>query len=1014
MGAFNLSSWALAHKSFVVFLLAVAAIAGALSYMRLGRSEDPEFTIKTMVVQANWPGAHMQDTLHQITDRIERKLQELPDLDNLKSITTPGQALIYVTLSDETPPARVADNWYQVRKKLADIRHELPSGMVGPFYDDEFGDTFGIIYGFTADPGFSARELRDYVDRARDRILQLHDIGKAQLIGTQDEKVYISFSTRRLASLGIDPNAVIAQIRNQNAVVPAGQIVTHSDTARLEVTGAFGSEAEIGDLTISTSSGVVRLGDIVTVSRGTVDPPQPMFRVQGQPAIGLAMSMRAGGDVLALGREIHATLEAVRADLPIGIEAVQVTDQTAVVEHAVSGFTRALAEAVAIVLLVSFVALGLRAGFVVFVSIPLVLALTFLAMELHGIALQRVSLGALIIALGLLVDDAMITVEMMVSKLEEGMDRARAAAFAWTSTAFPMLTGTLVTVAGFVPVGFAKSAAGEYANSLFWVIGYALLLSWVVAVLISPIVGVWVLPARIARKHEGEGRVLSAFRRFLTRALHWRLSIVAGTVALFALSLFGATRLPQQFFPASDRPELIVDLRLPNSASIERTRDIVVGVERLIAADPAIAEMSFYVGEGAIRFYLPMDVQAPADYIAQGVLVAKEGEDQKALVARLQAALDEQFPDAISRVAPLELGPPVGWPVQFRVSGEDLEATRTLAWKVADAVAAQPGAVNVNLDWNEPSRLIRIHVDQDRARLVGLSSSDLSQALLAVTNGVDITELRDDIYLVNVVGRGDNAERRDVDTLLALQIPLGDGRTVPLISVARFDYTTTQPVVWRRDRLPTITVRADVAPGTTAEALTTAAMPTIDRLAQTHRDMRIVTGGSVEESEKGLGSVVAVFPLMIILTLVILMAQLQSVQLLLLVLSVVPLGVIGVVGALMVTGLPVGFIAVLGIVALIGMIARNSVILVEQIEQRRAHGEDDWHALIDATVGRARPILLTAAAAILGMIPIAREVFWAPLAVSVIGGLSVATVLTLVFLPALYALWFRLTPPAKA
>ncbi|OWJ74385.1 efflux RND transporter permease subunit [Haematobacter genomosp. 1] len=1013
MGGFNLSSWALAHRSFVTLILVLAALAGGLSYLRLGRSEDPSFTIKTMVLQANWPGATMDDTLHQVTDRLERKLQELQDLDNLKSLTTPGQTIIYVTLSDATPPERVDDDWYQVRKKVADMGRELPSGVLGPFFNDEFGDTYGIIYAFTADPGFSERELRDVVDAARDRVLRLPGIGKAELIGTQDEKIWIEFSTRRLASLGIDPEAVIAQIQNQNAVVPAGEIVTSADSTRLEVTGAFGSEAEIDNLTIATQSGVVRLDDIATVRRGPVDPAQPMFRVAGQPAIGLAMSMKEGGDVLALGQQIDTVIAQVKSGLPIGMEVSQVSNQTAVVQHAVSGFTRALTEAVVIVLAVSFIALGLRAGLVVFVSIPLSLMLVFLAMELYGIALQRVSLGALIIALGLLVDDAMITVEMMVSKLEEGMEKAKAAAYAWTSTAFPMLTGTLVTVAGFVPVGFAKSAAGEYANSLFWVIAFALILSWIVAVLASPIVGVWVLPARIKRKHEGEGRYVAAFRRFLTRALHWRWPIVIGTLLLFALSILGAMRLPQQFFPPSDRPELLLDLNLPQSSSIERTRQVVTEVEKIVAAEAEVESFSFYVGEGAIRFYLPMDVLPPASYTAQGVLVTTADADRPALTARLQRVLDDRFPDVLSRVAPLELGPPVGWPVQIRVSGEDLGAVRDLAWQVADVMGAAPGAVNVNLDWNEPARLIRIRVDQDRARLVGLSSAQLAQALLAVTSGVNITQIRDDIYLVDVVGRGAENERRDVDTLLALQIPLGGGRTVPLISVASFDYATSQPVVWRRDRLPTITVRADVV-NITAEAMAAGIAPAIDRLAAANPEMRLETGGVVEESEKGLGSVVAVFPLMVILILVILMAQLQSVQLLILVLSVVPLGLIGVVAALMITGLPVGFIAVLGIVALIGMIARNSVILVEQIEQHRAAGEDGWSALIDATVSRARPIVLTAAAAILGMIPIAREVFWAPLAFSVIGGLTVATVLTLVFLPALYALWFRLEPQPPA
>lgn len=1006
----NLSAWALAHRSFVSFIMVLAAVAGALSYMRLGRSEDPDFTIKTMVVQANWPGGTIQQTLDQITDRLEKKLQETPSLDNLRSVTTPGQAIIYVTLKDTTAAAAVPEIWYQVRKKVSDIRTTLPSGVVGPFFDDEFGATFGIIYGFVADPGFSGRELRDKVEEARDRLLRLPDIGKVQLIGAQDEKIYVEFSTRRAASLGLDPNAVIATIQNQNAVMPPGEVTGERDRTILEVSGAFRNEDDIRDLNIATSSGFVRLGDIATVRRGPADPPQPVFRVGGRQAIGLAVSMASGGDVLVLGQRIAATMAAVQNDLPLGMEVTQVANQPAVVQTAVSGFTRALVEAVVIVLGVSFVTLGLRAGLVVFVSIPLVLALTFLAMEFKGIALQRVSLGALIIALGLLVDDAMITVEMMVSKLEQGMDRLKAAAFAYTSTAFPMLTGTLVTVAGFVPVGYARSSAGEYANSMFWVIGFALLISWIVAVLLSPIIGVLVLPRTLARAEAGESRLTRLFRHVLERSLHARVLVVVVVAALFALSLFGATRLPQQFFPSSDRPELLVDLQMPQLSSLKATAAMVGKVETLISDDKDVASWSFYAGEGAIRFYLPMDIQAPADYRAQAVVVAKDLAARTRIQNRLQETLDRDFPDLTARVAPLELGPPVGWPIQYRVSGDDIPALRTLAWKVSDALAAVPGVRDIHLDWNVPVRTIRIAVDQDRARLVGLNSSQLSQVLLAVTTGVTITQLRDATYLVDVIGRAVPDERGDIDTLRALQIPVGDGRTVPLLSVATIDYTTSQPVVWRRDRQPTITVQADISGRLTAADAVEQASPAIAALRAANPGSGIVVGGAVEESSKGLGSVIAVVPVMIVVMLIVLMVDLQSAQRLLIVLSVAPLGLIGVVGAMLIADKPIGFIAVLGVIALIGMITRNSVILVDQIEQRRAEGEDQWQALIDATVSRARPILLTAAAAILGMIPIAREVFWAPLAFSVIGGLSIATVLTLIFLPCLYALWFRIHP----
>lgn len=1009
----NLSEWALAHRSFVIFIALLAAVAGALSYFRLGRGEDPDFTIKTMVVQANWPGASIGDTIDQITDRLEKKLQETPSLDNLRSMTTPGQAIIYVTLKDTTAAATVPDIWYQVRKKIGDIRQTLPSGTLGPFFNDEFGDTFGIVYGFSSDPGFSKRELRDWTEDARDRILRLPDVGKVQLVGTQDEKIYIEFSTRRLASLGLDPNAVVATIQNQNAVVPSGVITSEADRTLLEVSGAFRSQDDIRDLNIATRSGFVRLGDIASIRRGTVDPPQPMLRVNGREAIGLAVSMSSGGDVLALGRAIDKAMAAFERELPLGINVVQVAKQPAVVQTAISGFTQALVEAVLIVLAVSFLTLGFRAGLVVFVSIPLVLALTFLAMEMKGIALQRVSLGALIIALGLLVDDAMITVEMMVSKLEEGMDRAKAAAYAYTATAFPMLTGTLVTVAGFIPVGYARSASGEYANSMFWVIGFALLLSWVVAVLISPIIGVAVLPKTLARGEHGEGRARRIFRSVLEHSLRARWLVLAGALLVFAASAFGATKLKQQFFPASDRPELILDLTMPERSSISATSTIVGRIEPMIAADSDVASWSFYVGQGAIRFYLPMDIQAPADYRVQAVIVAKDIAARDRLRARLQDKLDRDFPDVTARVAPLELGPPVGWPVQFRVSGADPKALRGAALAVANAVAAVPGARDVHLDWNLPIRQLRIAVDQDRARLVGLNSAQLAQALQAVTSGLTITQLRDATYLVDVVARAVPEERGDIDTVRTLQIPIGGGRTVPLISIADIDYEIAQPVIWRRDRQATVTVLADVA-GTTPADVVRAAQPGVDAAIRGMPGVTVALGGTVEQSQKGFGSVLAVVPAMVVVMLIVLMIDLQSIQRLIIVISVAPLGLIGVVIAMLAAAKPMGFIAVLGVIALIGMITRNAVILVDQIEKHRSAGEDQWHAVIEATIARTRPIMLTSAAAILGMIPIAREVFWAPLAFAIIGGLSIATVLTLIFLPALYVVWFRIRPPQES
>ncbi|SPL62646.1 efflux RND transporter permease subunit [Ochrobactrum soli] len=1010
----NLSQWALSHRPFVAFIMVLAAIAGALTYTRLGRSEDPDFTVKTMVVQTYWPGGTIDETVEQVTDRLEKKLQELPSLDNLRSVTNPGVSTIFVTLKDTTAPARVADEWYQARKKVTDIRATMPSGVEGPFFDDEFGDTFGIIYGLVSDPGFSERELRDWAEVARKRLILIPDVGKIQLIGTQDEKIYIEFSTRHVASLGLDVNAIVSAIQNQNGVTPAGAITSEHDHVIVNVSGAFRDEDDIRNLNIATASGFVRLSDIATVRRGLADPAQPMFRIDGRRALGIAISMAAGGDVLMLGDRIAATMAGFQASLPLGIDVVRVAYQPDVVQTAVSGFTRALFEAVGIVLAVSFVTLGLRAGLVVFVSIPLVLALTFLAMSVAGISLQRVSLGALIIALGLLVDDAMITVEMMVAKLEEGVDRFKAASFAYTSTAFPMLTGTLVTVAGFIPVGYARSAAGEYANSLFWVIAFALLLSWIVAVLVSPIVGILVLPRTLVRSQGRERRIQRAFRVVLEHCLRARITVVAIVAGLFLLSLAGITKVPQQFFPSSDRSELLLDLQMPQRSSIQATAAMVDRLDKLLAADKDIVSWSFYVGQDAIRFYLPMDIQAPADYRAQAVVVARNIEVRQQLRQRLQDVLDRDWPDVTARVAPLEMGPPVGWPVQVRVSGDDIAALRAVAWEVSDAIAAVSGTRDVHLDWGVPTRMLRIQVDQDRARLVGLSSSQLSQAILSITTGVTITQVRDSTYLIDVVGRALPDERADINTLRALQIPLGDGRTVPLPSVATVDYATSEPVVWRRDRRPTITVQADISGRLTAAEVIERAGPAISALAVANPGFDIATGGEVEESGKGLGSVISVVPVMIIAMLIILMTDLQSIQRLFIVVSVAPLGLIGVVAAMLIADKPMGFIAVLGVIALVGMITRNSVILIDQIEQHRAQGEDQWQALIDATVSRARPIMLTAAAAILGMVPIAREAFWAPLAFSVIGGLSVATVLTLIFLPVLYALWFRIRPPMVA
>jgi multidrug efflux pump len=1011
MKRFNLSEWALRHRSLVAYFMLVIVIAGIESYFRLGRSEDPDFTVKTMVVQAEWPGATVGDTLDQITDRIESKLQETPNLDYLKSYTTPGRTTIFVNLKDSTPPEQVPDIWYQVRKKVDDIRNTLPQGIVGPGFNDEFGDTYGIVYGFTAD-GFTHRELRDHVDEIRKQLLQLPDISKIDVLGAQDERVYVEFSTEKLAGLGIDRAALIAALQAQNAVTPAGVVQTGNEKILVRVSGAFRSEQDILGVNFVANDMMIRLGDIARVTRGPADPAQPMFRVNGREGIGLAIAMRKGGDILSLGQNVERAMTEITASLPVGIEPTLVADQPVTVEHAVDEFMKALWEAVAIVLGVSLVSLGLRAGAVVALSIPLVLAAVFVAMTLFGIDLQRISLGALIIALGLLVDDAMITVETMVTRLEHGDDKERAATFAYRSTAFPMLTGTLVTVAGFVPIGFARSAAGEYTFSIFAVVAIALIASWVVAVLFAPLLGVWILKKPRAT-HAGEpGPIMRAFRRLLVLAMRARWITVLVTVAMFGLALFGMRLVPQQFFPSSDRPELLVDLQLPENASIYATRDVSVRFDKLLQDDQDVDRWTTYVGQGAVRFYLPLNVQLPNDFFAQSVVVTKGLPERERLKARLEEALASELPNVVARVYPLELGPPVGWPLQYRVSGPEPDQVRAIAFKVAEEIGSTPGAGNINYNWMAPARTVRIRVDQDEARLLGLSSQDLAQSLNTVVSGVTATQVRSGIYLVDVLVRASAEQRMSLATIRTLQVPLPNGRTVPLGQIASVEYGQEYPIVWRRDRRPTVTVQADVVPGTQAATVAQALGPKITALnASLPSGYRIELGGTVEESDKAQTSVAAALSLMLVLTLTVLMIQLQGFSRLFLVLSVAPLGLIGVVGALLLSGKPLGFVALLGVLALTGMIARNSVILIDQVETEKANGRHPWDAVVEATMHRFRPILLTAAAAILGMIPIAPTIFWGPMAYAIMGGLAVATLLTLVFLPALYVAWFRIKRP---
>ncbi|WP_312365589.1 efflux RND transporter permease subunit [Ensifer sp.] len=1014
MKKFNLSDWALDHASMVWYFMIVFVLLGITSYIELGREEDPSFTIKTMTISAAWPGASVEETTLQVTERIERKLEELESLDYTKSMTTPGQTLVFVNLKQETKARNVAATWVTVRNMINDIRGEFPSGVVGPAFNDRFGDVFGNIYAFTGD-GLTPRQLRDYVEDARRDILTVPNIGKVDLIGAQDEVIYLEFSPRQLAALGINQQQVIETLQAQNAVSPSGVIQTEGERVSIRVGGQFSSEDSIRSVNLQVNDRFFRLSDIATISRGYVDPPSSLFRFEGKPAIGLAIGMKQGSNLLDFGKAVEEKIERLEQRLPVGVDVHLVSDQPLVVEEAVSGFTQALFEAVIIVLAVSFVSLGMRAGLVVALSIPLTLAITFVFMSYWGISLQRVSLGALIIALGLLVDDAMIAVEMMVARLEVGDSLRKAATYVYTSTAFPMLTGTLVTVAGFIPIGLNNSAAGEFTFTLFVVIAISLLVSWIVAVIFAPLLGVTILP-KTMKQHAGEkGRVGRLFSKLLDLCMHWRWTTIMATAAVFCLSVFGMGFVQQQFFPSSDRPEIIVDWSLPQNASIEETNQQMAKFEKeKLAGNPDVLRWSSYVGEGAVRFVLSFDVQPPHPSFGQMIIVTKGLDVRDKVRADLQAYLKQTFPGTDAYVKLLDIGPPVGRPIQYRVSGPDIDEVRKHALDLSTVLGRNPQLGEIVYDWNEPARMIKVDVLQDKARQLGVTSQDIATALNGIVGGTTVTQVRDDIYLIDVVGRARESERQSIETLRDLQLPGASGNSVPLAAVANFRYEMEQPVVWRRSRLSTITVKAAI--NGTAQPSTVSAQLEKDVAAfgaGLPDGYRVEIGGTIEESAKSQAPIVAVVPLMLFAMATILMIQLQSFSRLFLVFAVAPLALIGVVAALLPSGAPLGFVAILGVLALIGILIRNSVILVVQIEDLRKEGIAAWDAVREATEHRMRPIMLTAAAASLGLIPIAREIFWGPMAYAMMGGIIVGTVLTLLFLPALYLAWFRIRPPSE-
>ena len=1012
MKSFNLSEWALAHQQLVLYFIIALLVSGVIAYANLGQAEDPEFTIKVIVINTQWPGASAEEVELQITEKLEKKLQETPWIDHVRSFSRPGQSMIFVLLKDYAPPKEVPEVWYQVRKKINDIRHTLPRGAQGPFINDEFGDTFGTIYAFTAD-GFSYAQMKDYAESARRELLRIPNIAKVELLGEQPEKIYVEISHKKLATLGVDPLQIFNLLDAQNSMTPAGSVDTASDRIHLRVSGDFTSVESIREIGIRANNRLFRLGDIARVYRGYADPPALKMRYKGQDAIGLAVSMSKGGDIIELGKQLAPAIERVRANLPVGLELHSVADQPTVVKRSVREFMRTLMEAVGIVLLVSFISLGFRTGVVVALCIPLVLGVTFLFMKLFGIDLQRISLGALIIALGLLVDDAIIAVEMMVNKMEQGWDRVRAASFAYTSTAFPMLTGTLVTAAGFLPVGFAKSSAGEYTFSIFAVVTIALLVSWVVAVIFTPYIGYRILPNFQVHPDAHEDAVYQKkfyrmFRRVVTACVRFRKTVMLATALIFALALVGFALVEQQFFPSSNRPELLIDLQLPEGSSQRATQAEVLKMEKVLAGDADIEQQSVYVGGGAPRFYLPLDIQLPNPAFAQFVVMTKSNDARERVFVRVQAALEKDFPMVRGRVNRLENGPPVGYPIQFRVSGPHPETVKALATEAAAVMRGNANVFNVHLDWNERAKVIKLNVDQDKARALNINSAQLSAVLNSILTGYSVTFFREGDKLIEVLARAEATERMNIGAIGDYNIPLTGGRTVPLSQLVTISYELEDGVVWRRNRLPTVTVRGDIQGNVQAPVVTAQIDPLLNPLrARLPAGYYIDIGGAVEESAKGQASVAAVMPLMIFVTITLLMIQLQSISRTFLVLLTAPLGLIGATFFLLLFNIPFGFVAMLGVIALSGMIMRNSVILVDQIEQDIAVGKPEWEAIIGSTVRRFRPIMLTAAAAILAMIPLTRSDFWGPMAVAIMGGLLFATVLTLTFLPALYAAWFR-------
>ncbi|MHC1944329.1 efflux RND transporter permease subunit [Bradyrhizobium sp. UFLA06-06] len=1015
MKRFNLSAWAVSHPTLVLFLMIILGAAGFFSYEKLGRAEDPFFTVKVVNVSVMWPGATSQEMQMQVADPIEKKLQELPFFDKVQTYSKPGFTAMQVSFKDSTSPKDVPYLFYLLRKKLVDVQGELPSGILGPVVNDEFSDVDSILYMMTGD-GANYAQLKKVAEGFRQRLLKVPGVTKIDLYGTQDERIFVEFSHAKLATLGITPQALFDSLAKQNNVTPAGTVESSSQRVPLRVTGALDGVKAVAETPVESNGRVFRLGDIATVSHGYVDPPSFVVRQEGKPALGIGVVTAKGANILELGKEVQkATAEFLKA-VPQGVDIQQIADQPKVVEHAVGEFVHSFVEALAIVLFVSFVALGWRTGIVVALSVPLVLGIVFIVMNAMSLDLHRITLGALIIALGLLVDDAIIAVEMMVVKMEQGWDRMKAASFAWESTAFPMLTGTLVTAAGFLPIGFANSAVGEYAGGIFWIVAISLVASWFVAVIFTPYIGVKLLPnIKVHQNHDPHAIYETRMYRGLRSVVQWcvdhRIKVVAATVGVFVASIVAFGHVQQQFFPLSERPELFLQLRLPEGTAFNVTEKTVKKAEGLLKGDDDIQTYTAYVGQGSPRFWLGLNPQLPNEAFAEIVILAKNVEARERVKAKIeQAAADGALNEARVRVDRFNFGPPVGFPVQFRVIGPDANKVRDIAYQVRDVMRRNKNVKDVQLDWNEQSPYLKLAVDQDRARALGLTPQDVSQALAMLISGAPVTTIRDGIEKVGVVARAVPSERLDLGRVGDLTITTRNGVAVPLQQIAKIEYAHEEPILWRRNRDMAITVRSDVVDGVQAPDVTNQISPKLkDIQAHLEPAYRIEPGGAFEESAKGNASIFILFPVMVMVMLTLLMIQLQSFSRLFLVFLTAPLGIVGASLGLNVANQPFGFVALLGLIALAGMIMRNAVILVDQIESDVASGLTRREAIVEATVRRARPVVLTALAAILAMIPLSRSAFWGPMAITIMGGLFVATFLTLLYLPGLYALWFRKT-----